>query len=256
MKKERPGGFTLIELLVVIAIIAILAALLLPALGHAKEQSQATKCASNSRQIGLAWIMYCSDNKEFVPPNPVLGGPGLTVTGWVSGGWMSWTTGNLDNTNYNYLTSNNGKGLLAPFLANNYGVFKCPSDRFNCNLGPRVRSVSMNEYMGRSGNTKYYTKVTEVKHPSGIWVVDDQHPDGLEDLIFSIEGTSTTVLNDIPGSGHDGRGGFMFADGHSELHKWMDKDTVIPVKGTGFIASVSGNFPNDGLWLITHGSDQ
>ncbi len=66
MKRE---GFTLIELLVVVAIIAILAAMLLPALSRAREQARRVTCMNNLRQIGLAIIMYANDNDDFLPLN-------------------------------------------------------------------------------------------------------------------------------------------------------------------------------------------
>ncbi len=117
------AGFTLIELLVVIAIIAILAALLLPALSRAKIRAQAVMCMSNTKQLALAWISYAGDNNDTLAPpsdSNVSGGPN-----WCQGR-LDWGTG-TDNTNTLYLT-NPQVALLAPYYAGQYKLFKCPAD--------------------------------------------------------------------------------------------------------------------------------
>lgn len=229
----RRYGFTLIELLVVIAIIAILAAMLLPALGRAKARALAVACMSNTRQVMLGWQLYVGDNNDKLVANakPVEGG-------------MDWTA-NPDNTNVSKLLDPD-QSLMAVYVKS-VGVWKCPADKYQsgANPGPRVRSLSMNASLGGSPRLEnqipdrtYFAakKMAELTRPGPalIFVTLDEHPDSINDSVFHvIEGhlPTTAAWRDLPASYHYGGGcNFSFADGHSEIKKWKDPRTILPVK--------------------------
>lgn len=249
--RRGAGAFTLIELLVVIAIIAILAAMLLPALSKAKTKAEGIGCINNLKQLQTAWYLYQDDNDSRLALNAP--GGGINPVTWVNG-WLTWGF-EPDNTNALLLT----QGLLGPYTARTLGIYKCPADKLPAICGPRVRSISMNTYLARKDQATgqfypwSYQKYTQLKLPSMLWVFVDEHPDSINDGLFSTLSGSSNKWNDLPASYHNGACGFVFADGHAEIKKWRDAATKRPImrqaSPTGIVA------PTDVAWVWQRSSN-
>jgi prepilin-type N-terminal cleavage/methylation domain-containing protein len=259
--RRQPAGpgasaaFTLIELLVVIAIIAILAAMLLPALSRAKQKGQGAVCISNTRQLTIGWMLFQSDNSDqFVSP-----------TAWIPNNpYLDWQVSTA-NTNWQVLVDP-AQSMLAPYVRSP-GTYKCPSDNYGAQNGGRVRSVSMNAALGygyggppvagnNPGNRVYYGSGTgSVGHaaqkssdlsrcgPVHVFVILDEHGDSINDGVFRLDpgaASNNEKWNDLPASYHNGCGSLSFADGHSVIHKWINRKlypTAEPVTRQTYTAS-------------------
>jgi prepilin-type N-terminal cleavage/methylation domain-containing protein/prepilin-type processing-associated H-X9-DG protein len=276
--RHRARGFTLIELLVVIAIIAVLAAMLLPALGKGKLKAQGLQCMSNHKQLTLAWKMYNDDNSETLlyASHWATPQPDRDPYVWVRG-QMDFDPNNPSNWDVN---QNIAQSPLWPYCSKSAAIWKCPADRSAVTVNgqrlPRVRSMSMNLWVGGflgwqcdlSGGNDYYAyggstwtvylKMSQMVDPgpSKTFLLLDMREDSIDWGNFATDMTGwpdapgTIGFYDLPGSYHNRAGGFSFADGHAEIKRWLDDRTMPPLITDGGVPDqFRSPYNRDVLWL-------
>jgi prepilin-type N-terminal cleavage/methylation domain-containing protein/prepilin-type processing-associated H-X9-DG protein len=271
MKTRPASGFTLIELLVVVAIIAILAALLLSALGYAKSQAQGVQCLSNCKQLQMAWIEYTMDYKDRLVWNAI----GDDIVGWVEN-HMDYNPANLANTNTEFLL-NAQNARLAPYTGGQAKIYKCPADYSMVEMGgglqPRVRSISLSQAMNSKNDWLswitgepylVFTQMRDFSHMSPVeaYCFIDEHPDSVNWGEFAVAMVDPSTMSDayiidVPASSHNRSCSISFADGHCQMHEWKDVRTCKPIK---YCAPAINVYPTpnnlDSLWLAQHATVQ
>lgn len=231
---EAGHGFTLIELLVVIAIIAILAALLLPALSKARDQARKIHCVSNQRQLATVWVLYTTDSHDALVANGRSNKSDANTRLWVQG-----VLANAPDKTNQALLLDPRYALFANYLKTPE-IYRCPADRTTAQGSdvacPLVRGYSLNAYLGWTGPWEprlsllyqVFSKHSQMvgRIPAQVFLFQDVHPESICHPYFGMHMAEDSFFN-FPSSAHNRGGVISFADAHVEAHRWKDSRTVV-----------------------------
>lgn len=228
-------GFTLLELLVVLGVLGLLAGLMLPALGRAKRRAQQVACISHFKQLTASWKLYADDNQGRLVPVFYFFRGRVNTNAWVRGSMDDDTRiyppvepGVRDSTNVN------GIKLGSLFAYNPaVGIYRCPADPSAVDGVRRVRSYSLNGWMGGTwvkGQSNYIVFKREADivrpPPSGAWVFMDEHERSINDGWFAVDMVGNRGLLDAPAVRHNAAYALSFADGHVEVWTLRDPRSI------------------------------
>jgi prepilin-type N-terminal cleavage/methylation domain-containing protein len=264
--KKGRRAFTLVELLVAITIIALLAALLLPALNRGTTAGKKIQCINNQKQMAAVWLMYASDNGDWLPANGETYPPSTKVRLWVQGAFYYPEA----NTNATY--------LLDPKYAQfaNYlqtaKIYLCPTDRNTVTVSgqtyPKLRSYAMNAYLGWVGEwdsrlgdgrgnpvSKVFYKHSDLAaaKANNVFVFQDVNPNSICWPFFGVQMVQDTFFN-FPNSSHSQGGVLSFADGHADFHRWRDPRTITAYSTDYHVHQDASPNNRDLYWLRDHTS--
>ena len=217
---KKPYGFTLIELLVVIAIIAILAAILLPALNSARERGRSASCLNNFKQLGSAMLMYFKDFDDYIPLYD-----GLHSTSTASGARLA---------QYVSMTSDANDVGLGAIKENNRSSLACPSAA-SPDLSSTYYTLGYNSFFPERG-----VKIVRVKNASKCMMWQDSTYPKLK---YNLEGRNTPEEYD-KGFRHNQTATFLWADGHVSCLN----NQQAPQSGTGVTSGYHASAYNSSFW--------
>jgi prepilin-type processing-associated H-X9-DG protein len=265
--RPKDRAFNLTDFIAFLAVLMILGAVQWPSVANTKGQGKVASCLYNHRQLMRAWEAYAQDNAGTLVGN-LDGGNVSTMSNsnrtWVLG-WLDFNggsvfpsvAGGLANTNTYALTQ---WSPLASYLGRTATAFKCPADTslcFGTRGAPRVRSLSMNSYMGSdrpyTSGYKVFGKLSEINDPAPAkaFVFIDEREDSINDGVLQIDMTGVSpsspsfyTIVDYPADWHDRGANLSFVDGHTETWRWRDPRTI-PSHRRGTLIPLGVSSPNN-----------